>query len=125
MKTNKILGIWMDHSSANLIALTAKNGNHIITSKFTSNTKEEALNRSEKGMHNKRQQMHEAYYKEIGIEILKYDHVLLFGPTSAKTELHNFLVQDLHFENIKIDIASADNMTSNEKISFVKSHFEQ
>jgi hypothetical protein len=125
METNKILGIWLDHSSANLIALNPKNDSHVITSKFTSDIKEEALNKSEKGMHNKRQQMQEAYYKEIGIEILKYDHVLLFGPTSAKTEPHNYLVQDSHFEDIEIDIASADKMTSNEKISFVKSHFEQ
>jgi len=31
--------------------------------------------------------MHEANYKEIADEILKYDNVLLFGPTNAKTKL--------------------------------------
>ncbi|MFT6479867.1 MAG: stalled ribosome rescue protein Dom34, partial [Spirosomataceae bacterium] len=45
---------------------------------------------------NKRQQMNEAFYKEIADEILKYDHVLLFGPTNAKTELHNFLNKNLY-----------------------------
>ena len=124
METNKNLGIWMDHSIANLIDLNTKKNNHSISSKFTSNTKEEALNRSEKGMHNKRQQMHEAYYQEIADEILKFDHVLLFGPTNAKTELDNYLNNDLHFKDIKIDIDSADNMTENEQFAFVRKHFE-
>jgi stalled ribosome rescue protein Dom34 len=75
-------------------------------------------------MHNKRQQMHEAYYKEIASEILKYDHVLLFGPTNAKTELHNYLNEDLHFKNIQIDVEAADKMTNNEKDAFVKNHFK-
>jgi len=114
----------MDHSISNLIDLNAKKNNRSISSKFTSNTKEEALNRSEKGMHNKRQQMHEAYYQEIADEILKFDHVLLFGPTNAKTELHNYLNKDLHFKDIKIDIDSADNMTENEQVAFVRKHFE-
>lgn len=123
MDTKRTLGIWMDHSTANLIDLHTKKGNHSIQSEFTFNTKEEALSRSEKGMHNKRQQMQEAYYKGIADEILKYEHVLLFGPTNAKTELHNYLNKGLHFMDIKIDIASTDNMTDNEQSAFVRGHF--
>ena len=124
MKINNNLGIWMDHSTANLIDINSKNECRSIVSKFTSETKEEALNRSESLMHNKRQQMHEAYYKEIADEIIKYNHVLLFGPTNAKVELHNYLNKDLHFKNIKIDIESSDNITDNEQVAFVKKHFE-
>jgi len=124
MKTQKNLGIWMDHATANLIDLNSKKKNHTIASDFTFNTKEEALNRSEKGMHNKRQQQHEAYYKKIADVILNYDHVLLFGPTNAKTELHNYLNEDLHFKAIAIEVATADKMTDNEKDAFVKKHFE-
>ena len=98
--------------------------NHSINSEFTFNTKEEALSRSESLMHNKRQQMHEAYYKEISDEILKYNHVLIFGPTNAKVELHNYLNKDLHFKDVNIDIKAADKMTDNEKDAFVKNHFE-
>lgn len=122
MKTNNNVGIWMDHSTANLIDINANN--NTINSEFTFDTKEEALSRSESLMHNKRQQLHEAYYKEIADVILKYDHVLLFGPTNAKTELHNYLKKDLHFKDIKIDIESADKMTDNEKDAFVRNHFE-
>jgi len=124
METKNNLGIWMDHSTANLIDLNS-NINHSINSEFTFNTKEEALSRSENLMHNKRQQMHEAYYKEISDKILKYNHVLIFGPTDAKVELYNYLNKDLHFKDIKIDIEPADKMTDNEKDAFVKSYFEK
>ena len=124
MKTQNNLGIWMDHSTANLIDINSKKNKHPIVSKFNSDTKEEALNRSESLMHNKRQQMHEAYYKEIADVILNYDNVLLFGPTNAKTELHNYLNKDLHFKDINIEIESADKMTGNEKDAFVENHFK-
>ncbi|WP_158976563.1 hypothetical protein [Cellulophaga sp. L1A9] len=124
MKTNNNLGIWMDHSTAHLIDLNSKNKGSLIVSKFTTEIKEDALIKSESLMHNKRQQMQEEYYEKIGAEILKYKHVLLFGPTNAKVELHNYLNKDSHFKDIKIDVAAADKMTDNEKDAFVKKHFE-
>jgi len=115
----------MDHSMAEFIDINIPANNHSISSKFTFEMKEEVLNRSEKTMHNKLQQLEEAYYKEIGDQILKYDHVLLFGPTNAKTELYNLLKEDLHFKDIKMDIASTDQISDNEKTAFVKKHFEK
>ena len=76
MKTQKNLGIWMDHSTANLIDLDVKKNKPSIASKFTS-----------------------------------------------EVELHNYLNKDLHFATIKIDTKSADNMTYNEQVAFVKKHF--
>jgi stalled ribosome rescue protein Dom34 len=124
MEKQKNLGIWMDHANAQLIVLNSEKESKVITSKFTFDTKEEALSRSENIMHNKRQQMQEAYYKEIADTILNYKHVLLFGPTNAKTELHNYLNEDLHFKDIQVDIEAADKMTDNEKDAFVKKHFD-
>ena len=114
----------MDHSTAHLININSKKESRSIVSKFTSETKEEALSKSELLMHNKRQQMHEKFYNKIGAQILKYKHVLLFGPTNAKVELHNYLNKDLHFKDVKIDIEPADKMTDNEKDAFVKNHFK-
>jgi len=125
MKAHNNLGIWMDHSTAHLIDLSADENSHSISSKFTFTVKAEALSRNEDIMHNKEQQMQGAYYKEIADEILKYDHVLLFGPTNAKSELHNYLDKDLRFKHIKIDIESADKMTDNQKEAFVKNHFKE
>lgn len=124
METKNDLGIWMDHSKAYLIDPNSEKKNHSIESKFNFTIKEATLSRSENVMHNKEQQLHEAYYKKIGVEILKYDHVLLFGPTRAKKELYNYLIQDLHFKDITFDIEPADQLTENEKHAFVKNHFE-
>jgi stalled ribosome rescue protein Dom34 len=124
MKTQKELGIWMDHSAANLIDLHSKKSCRTIISDFNFDVQEEAISRSENLMHNKRQQMNEAFYKEISEEIVKYDHVVLFGPTNAKKELHNFLKKDLHFKDTKICVEPADKMTENQQIAFVKNHFQ-
>ena len=125
MNTQKSLGIWMDHSTANLIDLASKKNSYAIASKFTFDTKEDALNRSESLMHNKRQQMQGDYYKDIAAVILKYNTVLLFGPTHAKTELRNYLNTDLHFKDINIKVESADKMTNNEKVAFVENYFNK
>jgi hypothetical protein len=125
MNNTKQLGIWMDHSEANLIDLNEAENCYTIDSKFTYEVKDEAIRNSEHVMHNKEQQMHEAFYKEIGSVILKYDDVLLFGPTKAKTELHNYLQKDSHYKNIKIEVEAADKMRDNEKNARVKSHFEK
>jgi stalled ribosome rescue protein Dom34 len=125
MENTKTIGIWMDHSSADLIDLNAIKNNHSIKSNFSFSMKEEALSRSENIMNNKEQQMQGAFYKKIADELLNYDHVLLFGPTDAKKEFHNFLKKDLHFKDIKIDVESVDNMSDNEKKAYVENHFAE
>jgi hypothetical protein len=125
MEKNKNIGIWMDHSDAEIIDINNESNSSSIKSEFTSDTKEAAMQKGEYLMHNKEQQLHEAYYNEIGDEILKYDHVLLFGPTNATTELYNHLNKDLHFKDIKIDIEPSDKMSENEKFAFVRDHFQK
>lgn len=124
MKTQKKVGIWMDHLNANLIDVEAIDRNRTITSKFDYDVQDEAIRKSENGMHNKRQQLTEDYYKEIADVILNYDHVLLFGPTNAKTELHNYIMKDLRFKDIKFKVEPTDKMTDNQKDAFVKKYFE-
>ena len=125
MEQQKNLGIWMDHLSASLFDLSSVKKSHSIHSKFTGDAKDEALNRSEHTMHNKRQQLNEAYYKEIAAHVVSYNHVLLFGPTDAKSELHNYLNKDLHFKDVIFDVEAADKMTDVEKEMFVKKHFNK
>ena len=124
MKTEKKLGIWMDHRSAHLIDLEQnliKPQN--IDSNFTHEVREESLNRSEHIMHNKEQQQQSAYYQKLAKIILGYTDVILFGPTDAKLELRNLLCADHHFDNIKIETQQAGKMTEVQQIDFVKHHF--
>lgn len=125
MQTNSFLGIWMNHSTAHLMEFNDDAISQTIHSEFTHQKKVEALAHSESGMHHKEHQLQEHFYKKISVEILKFSRVLLFGPTDAKLELHNFLLKDHHFNAIKFDIKGADKMTTNEQIAFVKNHFEK
>ncbi|WP_430402756.1 hypothetical protein [Fluviicola sp.] len=125
MNATKKIGIWMDHSTADLIGLNIEGKQQYIQSKFSFDDKEEALKKGEKHMHNKEKQMHQNYYKEIADEILNYGHVLLFGPTDAKLELHNYLSKDAHFKNVRIDVETTDKLSDKQKEAFVKKHFTE
>ena len=124
MTTIKKLGIWMDHSNAHLMEFAnAAEGSKTIASPFTHEVKEESLEKGEKTMHHKEQQQQSAYYKQLGEVIKNYEEVILFGPTDAKTELHNILKTDHHFDNIKIEVKQADKMSENQQHAFVREYF--
>lgn len=126
MKTEKNLGIWMDHAQAHLIPFS-KDGNErkTIESKFTTEVKEDTISKSEHIMHNKEQHQQAEYYKAIAEEIRHYDHVILFGPTNAKAELHNTIKSNHLFSNIKIEVEAADKMNENEQHQFVSNYFSK
>ncbi|MFN3490350.1 MAG: hypothetical protein ACK4YV_14515 [Emticicia sp.] len=124
MKTTKYLGIWMDNSMAHIIEFGQETvETNIIYSKFTHQEREQSLVKNENVMHNKEQHLQTEYYKELGELIKKREEVILFGPTNAKVELMNILKEDHHFDNIKIEVKSADKMTDNQRVAFVKDYF--
>ena len=126
MKSTKQLGIWMDHSSANLIEITSESTetNTIESKPDTLVNEDDLYFKDESHRLNKEQKQLSAFYKEIGDVILNYDEVLLFGPTDAKNELVNLLKADHHFDSIKIEVKTSDNMTENQQHAFVKEHFK-
>jgi hypothetical protein len=124
MTTAKNLGIWMDHSNAHIMALTAgPMETTIIESKFTHGEKQHSLGSSENLMHHKEQHQQSAYYKRLGEIIKNYEEVILFGPTNAKVELFNTLRADRQFANIKIEVRQTDKLTENQQHAFVRDHF--
>ena len=125
-KIKKFLGIWMDHANANIMALTDKPIETIsIASAFTHEVKLAVLEKSEKLMHNKEQQEQADYYKKLIEIISKYDEVVIFGPTDAKSELLTKLRKDHLLKNIKIDIQKADKMTEKQEHAFVLEYFSK
>lgn len=125
MKAKRHLGIWMDHASAHIMDGSGEATEmHTGVSKFSHEVHEQSLSKGEHLAHNKEQHQQLEYYNQLGEIIKNYDRVLLFGPTDAKKELHNVLKNDHHFDNVTIDIASADKMTENQERAFVKAHFE-
>lgn len=125
MKTTKRLGIWMDHSTANLIEFTDNNTETTEEVEAQVGEQDEPLNaRDETMIQNKEQNELSDYFKRISEVIKDYDEVLLFGPTHAKDELNNLLKDDRHFDEVKIEIKSADNMKKKQQEAFVKEHFD-
>lgn len=125
INSKRRLGIWLDHTKAQVIE--EKN------SSFTSYTMESNSIQGEKqnfGLdeslkHNTEQEQLSVFFKRLSEVMKGYTEVLLFGPTNAKTELHNLLKEDRHFNNIKIDLETTDNLTENQMHAFVKEHFEK
>lgn len=126
MSTEKRAGIWMDHVNAHLIEFTtAEMDKKQPAPEPAAQEKEEHVSKSENLIHNKEHDHPAEYYKMIGEEIKKYDHVLLFGPTNAKAELMNTFKGDHHFDKIQIQAEQTDKLTENQQHAFVKDYFSK
>lgn len=125
MKTEKKLGIWMDHANAHLMEFADQIVTKVISSDSTHEEKEFTLQKGESFMQRKNQQQEAAYYEKIADAIKGYDEVLIFGPTNARIELLNILEADLQFSKIKIETKPSDNMTENQEHAFVRDYFSK
>jgi len=126
MKATRQLGIWMDHSMAYLMELS--NGtivSNTVESKPELQGDEQIVYKDESHMLNKIQRQLSAYYKKLSDVILDYEEVVLFGPTEAKNELLNLLLDNHLFDKIKIAIKPTDKMTEIQKNAFVKDYFNK
>ena len=118
--SSKQLGIFMDHSSAHLIEMG--NGT-VATSMVHSEFGHQDKGLDEKLVHNKEQHQQGEYYRALGDKIRGFKEVLLFGPTTAKNELHNLLKKDHLFADIDVQVADTDKLQGHEQEAFVKAHF--
>ena len=114
----------MDHSIAYVMDLSKNTivPNTIVLQNAFSE-KEENIGLDESLVQNKEQNQLSGYFKHLSDVIKDYQEVVLFGPTSAKTELLNLLKKNHLFKNIKIDVKNADKMTENQQCAFVKDYF--
>lgn len=126
MKNNKQIGICMDHSIAFVLEITnSKIIRTTISSEFTHDDKVFGFRKNENQMHTKENNLLKDYYKKISAVILQFNEVILFGPTDAKTELHNLLKVDHLFANIKIDEKTTDKMGKYNQYLFVNEYFNK
>lgn len=120
------LGVWIDHSFAHLTEFTADPmKTNTIESDFTYQDRQQTMARSENVMHNKEQQRHSEFYSKIAEEIVKYQEVVLFGPTDAKVELYNRIKADQRFAKTHIEVRQTDKMTEHQRQAFVREYFSK
>jgi hypothetical protein len=114
----------MDHSVAHLMELT---NDTILTSIIESQSalmdEADYLRKDEGLLHNIEHYQKSDYFKRLSSVIRDFNEVIIFGPTDAKSELHNLLKDDHHFDKIRIEIKPADKMTENQKQAYVKNYF--
>lgn len=115
----------MDHSTAHIIELKKKSTTSYKIESLSLQGEKQNFGEDESLKHNTEQDQLAEFFKRLGAVIMGYPEVILFGPTHAKTELFNFLKEDSHFNNIKIDVETTDNLTENQMHAFVKDHFEK
>lgn len=122
----KQLGIWLDHSIAHLIDNSDTDSHHQhIVADSDKDHETHSVNKGESHQNHREHLALEAFYNQIAEKISHYNHVLLFGPTDAKSELYNKLKNDPHFNSIHIVLESSDKMTENEKNAYVKNYFSK
>jgi len=121
----KQLGIWMDHSNAYLLEIINENIEiKSVVSELSDPDAEFNFYKGEKLIHKKEQHLQLRYYKKLGEIIKKYQEVVLFGPTDAKSELLNLLKTDHLFEDIKIEVINSGKMTEIQMQNFVREYFK-
>lgn len=126
MKNTNQLGLWMDDSVAYLIQFTTKPFTiQTIVREFQTEEKKSnplkkilLLSRYKGTGLNK-------HYNKIGKELLKYEKIILFGPSTSKLDFFDFLSEDERFLKLKIQIKDADKMNVNQQHEFIKEYFEQ
>ena len=125
MKATKRLGIWLDHTTARAVEYNTENQQvQTLKSDLQGLDDQDSAQHSESLLHHKENQHLKAFYKEI-IDVLKeYDEILLFGPTTAKTELFNLIREEHKYDHLKIEVKSAEKMSPPEEHAFVVNYFK-
>ena len=115
----------MDHTIAHIIEIKNNTIKSNTMESLSLQDEKQNFGKDESLKHNTEQDQLSEFYKRLSAVIKGYSEVILFGPTNAKTELYNLLKEDSHFNNIKFEIETTDNLTENQMHAFVKEHFEK
>jgi hypothetical protein len=125
MKTNIKVAIYMDHYRADVFEYSERAELiQTIESEFNPVEKKKVLLKGESHMHHKEQDLQQKFYDVLKKTLLKYDSILLFGTTTAKTELFHVLEADHSFEAKEIVLKNTDRLTENQKTTFINDFFD-
>ena len=116
----------MDHSVARLMEYTDEEYKVItVDSNINGLDNQDGLQHSESLLHNKENQAKRVYYKSIIDSLKNYDEIVLFGPSTAKTELYNMIREDHRYDKLKIETKPANKMSYDEQHIFIKDYFSK
>lgn len=126
MKVKKRMGIWMDHATACWMEYVVDSFKvNTVNAEQVTMINQQSLLQSESALHNKEKQSLQSYYKSLMEIIREYDEVVIYGPSSAKTELCNLIRADHRFDSIKIETKSASKMSYKDQHDFITAYFSK
>lgn len=124
METQKKLAVYLDHFSANIIGYSiSAQVLHSIKSDFNQAERLKILQKGESHLHEKEQHLQLQFYKEISDQSVGFSIVMLFGPTTAKSELKTILSHDNRFSDAEVSLKITDKLNLKEQIAFVNNFF--
>ncbi len=133
------IGVWVDHAKAHFINYKKGTATLIETldspydrfkrepgevndsTWFTTNP-EHASNNEFKKNNTAQNELNE-YFKILESKLRPYNEILLFGPSTAKDQLFNRLVEVKSFKDKKIKVKKCDKMTDNQLLAFVREFY--
>ena len=131
----KQTGIWLDHEKATIITLVT-GGYKMNTIESDIVTRERIDGETKKygrfGDQSLSQEKHKErrikeqtsnYLKNLLSEIKLVDELVLFGPANMKKELEKQILHDAKLASKLKDVVSADSMTENQMIAWVKNFY--
>ncbi|MEO8589397.1 MAG: hypothetical protein ABI432_08525 [Flavobacteriales bacterium] len=131
------VGIWIDTQKASLIRFTGKapqvrtvtmdmeRHKHILKARNHGARGGGPLTSSEKHEQSGLDEEMRRYLAEVMDAIGLAEHIVVFGPAQVKNELGKALREDARWRNVQLDLITADSMTPNQKVAWVKRYFNR
>jgi len=117
-------GVWLDNHQAVIISHNSDNDNE----EYAVHNKVEAPEMNEGGsehaMNNAKKADTLKYFKSVASRLLSFDRIYIFGPGKAQEQFQNHLKEDAQFNDKKITIGTADNLTDPQMIAKVRDFYK-
>lgn len=123
-KTEERAGVWMDHQIAHIVTRNA-DGDFTISTIDPEEIRTTSADSKQPPVcehlrHGRQKNELKAFYKTLQSALKKFDHILLCGPTTAKSEFHHQLKSVRAFAGKRIAEMSAPQMTDRQMLAFMK-----
>lgn len=123
MKNTRVAGVWLDSEKAVLV----RNHDTQNVTEFsvydTFKHEKQHGNSNENTGNNSEQTTKAKFFKEIDKALENTEELLITGPGTIQEELKAYLQDTAQFKNLKITLNASQQMSDNQVLDTVKSHF--
>jgi len=124
------IGLWMDHVHAKIIhpngAIQEIKAEVIEKIPGESPTGARLGNfrstNNENNTHNKERKLLHEYFEQVNEAIKPYDDIILFGPSTAPQEFHNYILKNMKNDARRFNVMKSDYLTDNQLVAFVSDY---